>query len=69
MIDLPNHHFGFREAQAAVGQVHRVTMVIEKAFEEKKHCPVVYVDVSQAFDRVWHLGMLHKISSKLTAKI
>ena len=34
-IDLPTHQFGFRERHATVDQVHRVTAIMEKAFEEK----------------------------------
>jgi hypothetical protein len=38
-----------------------VTNIINKAQEDKKYCAAVFLDVSQAFDRVWHTGLLYKI--------
>ena len=46
-------------------QVHRVTRIIDQAFEEKKFCPAVFIDVSQAFDCVWQEGLLFKLSGIL----
>ena len=37
----------------------------EKAFDEKKYCTAVFLDVSQAFDRVWYEGLILKISKAL----
>jgi len=28
-----------------------------------RYCMAVFLDVSQAFDKVWHAGLLHKIKS------
>ena len=33
---LPDHQFGFQKSHSTIGQVHRITDVIEKAFEEKQ---------------------------------
>ena len=45
--------------------MHRVTQTIGRALEEKKFCTAVFLDVEKAFDRVWHEGLLHKISGLL----
>ncbi|KMQ85662.1 reverse transcriptase [Lasius niger] len=45
---LPNHQFGFRAKHSRIDQVHRITDMIEKAFEEKKVCIAVFLDVAQA---------------------
>jgi hypothetical protein len=37
-----------------------LTNIINKALEEEKYCAAVFLDVSQAFDRVWHSGLLYK---------
>jgi retron-type reverse transcriptase len=29
--------------------------------ENKAHCSVAFVDISQAFDKVWHTGSLYKL--------
>ncbi len=62
---IPDHQFGFRGKHAAIEQIHRVTNTIRTAFENKEYCPAVFLDVSEAFDRVWVQGLLHKISQYL----
>ena len=58
---IPSHQFGFREKHSTIDQVHRVSDTIEKALETKKVCSAVFLDVAQAFDKVWHEGLLHKL--------
>jgi hypothetical protein len=42
-----------------------VTNIINKALEDGKYCAAMFLDVSQAFDRVWHSGLLYKIKQFL----
>lgn len=58
---IPNHQFGFRSKHSTIEQVHRITTEIERALEEKKVCSAIFLDVAQAFDRVWHEGLLNKL--------
>jgi hypothetical protein len=44
-----------------VQQVHRITQVINKTFEYKQYSSGVFLDISQAFDKVWHPGRLYII--------
>ncbi|KAH8330080.1 hypothetical protein KR074_003056, partial [Drosophila pseudoananassae] len=46
-------------------QCHRVVQCILDAFETKKYCMAVMLDVKQAFDRVWHPGLLYKLKTGL----
>jgi hypothetical protein len=62
---MPSHQFGFRSKHSAIDQVHRITDIIEKSFEQKQVCSAIFLDVAQAFDRVWHDGLLHKLKSIL----
>ncbi|RZF44126.1 hypothetical protein LSTR_LSTR013198 [Laodelphax striatellus] len=62
---IPKHQFGFREKHTTIEQVHRITNVIEMALEEKKICSAVFLDVAQAFDKVWHKGLLSKLRTML----
>ncbi|KAF7278534.1 hypothetical protein GWI33_008238 [Rhynchophorus ferrugineus] len=39
---------------------HQITDVTEKAYENKKVCSAIFLDVAQAFDKVWHEGLVHK---------
>lgn len=58
---IPGHQFGFRQQHSTVEQVHRVCDKIRKTLEEKEYCSAVFLDIQQAFDRVWHKGLLYKI--------
>jgi len=65
---IPTHQFGFRNKHWTIDQVHRITTVIEKTLGEKKVCSTIFLDVAQAFDKVWHEGLLHKIEQLLPAE-
>lgn len=62
---IPDHQFGFRNQHSTIDQVHRITNVIEKALEEKQVCSAVFLDVAQAFDKVWHRGLIYKLKKML----
>ncbi|CAG5030612.1 unnamed protein product [Parnassius apollo] len=62
---LPGHQFGFRQRHGTIEQVHRLTDTIGYTLENKKYCSAVFLDISQAFDRVWHDGLLFKIKKQL----
>lgn len=62
---VPNHQFGFRSEHGTIEQIHRITSKIFKDLEEKKYCSAVFLDISQAFDRVWHTGLLYKTKQVL----
>lgn len=60
---IPIHQFGFRQKHGTIDQFHRLVNKILQSFEKKEYCSAVFLDISQAFDRVWHEGLLHKIKS------
>lgn len=62
---IPDHQFGFRTKHSTLDQVHRIVNKIENDFEEKRICSAVFLDISQAFDKVWHDGLLYKIKKIL----
>lgn len=45
---IPSHQFGFTDN-------------IKKTLEERRVCPAVFLNVPQAFDKVWHEGLIHKL--------
>jgi hypothetical protein len=57
---IPLHQFGFRKAHSTIQQCHRLTYIINKALDDQQYCSAVFLDVSQAFDEVWHQGLLLK---------
>ena len=60
---IPQHQFGFRKNHGTIEQVNRVTSEIREAIENKIVCNAVFLDVTQAFDKVWHKGLLKKLKS------
>lgn len=66
---IPNHQFGFREKHSTIEQVHRIVNTIHETFEKKQYCSAVFLDITQAFDKVWHEGILHKLKSMLPLNI
>jgi len=66
-ILLPSHQFRFRERHSTIHQVHRIVNEIAMSLEEKKYCNAVFLDISQAFDRIWHPGLLFKLKHTLTS--
>ena len=66
---IPDHQFGFREKHGTIEQVNRITGEIRKCFEQKKYCSAIFLDVAQAFDKVWHEGLIHKIKCLLPKNV
>jgi hypothetical protein len=44
-----------------VQKCHHITDFINKAMENQRYCIAAFLDVSHAFDKVWHPGLLFKI--------
>ena len=62
---IPTHQFGFRENHSTIQQCHRLVHGILTSLEEKKLCTAAFLDIQQAFDRVWHDGLLYKLKQLL----
>ncbi len=58
---IPPHQFGFRQRHSTSHQVQRIVEIITKGFEQRKHTTAAFLDVAQAFDKVWHDGLIHKV--------
>ncbi|KAL4092057.1 hypothetical protein QTP88_026630 [Uroleucon formosanum] len=55
-MSLPPKHTSPAEFQYTISKLPR-----KKSPEEKQYCTGAFLDVSQAFDRVWHAGLLFKL--------
>lgn len=62
---IPSHQFGFRQQHSTIEQIHRITHAIEDCIEKKEISTAVFLDVSKAFDGVWHKGLLYKLNKLL----
>ena len=62
---IPNTQFGFRSHHSTIHQINRITDTIASSLEKKQFCVAAFLDVAQAFDRVWHKGLLYKLKNLL----
>ncbi|KAK7871524.1 hypothetical protein R5R35_010330 [Gryllus longicercus] len=62
---IPDHQFGFRNCHSTIEQIHRIVDTINGALENKMYCSALFLDIAQAFDKVWHQGLLYKIKKCL----
>jgi len=58
---IPDHQFGLRQAHSTVQKCHRIKDVINKSMENQQYFTAAFLDVGQAFDKVWQPGLLFKI--------
>ena len=54
---------GFRAGQRTTDQLFRMTQKIIDGFQNKQHTTAVFVDLKQAYDRVWRKGLLLKMQT------
>ena len=54
---------GFRPGDSCSNQLLFLVNEIHKAFEDPKSLELraVFLDISKAFDKVWHEGLIHKL--------
>jgi hypothetical protein len=57
--------FVFREHHSTIQQTHRIVNKIAASLEEKQYCTAAFLDIAQAFDKVWHTELLYKLKNKL----
>ena len=62
---LKNDKFGFREGDSCISQLLSITHDIFTGFDANPPLDTrgVFLDISKAFDRVWHDGLIFKLKS------
>ena len=65
---LPRKQAGFRQGRSAVDQTVLLTQHIEDSFETKKKVGAVFVDLTAAYETVWHRGLTCKLLRLLPDK-
>ena len=55
--------YGFRSFQSTADLLTVVSDRIARAFNRSGATRAAALDISKAFDRVWHAGLLHKLKS------
>ena len=65
---LPKEQAGFRRGKSTVDQVVLLTQNIEDFFEAKKKAGAVFINLTAAYDTVWHCGLTCKLLRLLADK-
>ena len=60
---IHDHQFGFRPKCSALDALSLATQKWEDALDKGKEIRVVSLDISRAFDKVWHPGLIAKLKA------
>ena len=58
---LTNYQSGFRPKDSTVNQLLEIYRVIIENLDKGKDIKFIFCDISKAFDKVWHEGLLYKL--------
>ena len=58
---ISKHQFGFRPGDSPTSQLLYLVHTIHLALDEQKEVRSIFLDMSKAFDKVWHDGLLCKL--------
>lgn len=62
---IPEHQFGFRQGYLIIQQTHRITRNNSR-YRTKN---TMFTNVRQAFDKIWHVGLLYKIAQIIPSSL
>ena len=55
---LDNSQAGFRRGSRTEDQLYRLTQEVIDGFQAKKDTAAIFIDLQQAYDRIWRKGLL-----------
>jgi hypothetical protein len=53
---------GFRSGYSTADQLYRLYAATSRAVRGRKRLPAAFLDISRAFDKCWHHGLMYKLS-------
>ena len=59
---LSSKQSGFRPGDSCINQLLSITREIYQSFDNNLEVQGVFLDISKAFDKVWHKGLILKLS-------
>ena len=57
---ISSNQSGFRPGDSTIYQLLSITSTIYKKFEKYNETRAIFLDISKAFDKVWHDGVIFK---------
>ena len=58
---ISQHQSGFKPGDSCINQLLSITPEIYQSFDERPDASSVFLDISKAFDKVWHDGIIFKL--------
>ena len=58
---ITKNQSGFRPGDSTTNQLLGLVNEIHKSFESRHEVRAIFLDISKAFDKVWHQGLLFKL--------
>ena len=58
---ITEHQSGFRPGDSTINQLTSITHEIYSAFEQFDETRAIFLDISKAFDKTWHDGLIFKL--------
>ena len=58
---ISENQSGFKPGDSCVNQLLAITHEIFSSFDDNYEVRGVFPDISKAFDKVWHEGIIHKL--------
>ena len=57
------HQSGFQSGDSTTNQLAYLYHTFSEALDKKKDVRIIFCDISKAFDRVWHEGLIYKLKT------
>ena len=58
---ISQHQSGFKPGDSCINQLLSITHEIHQSFDDGLDVRSVFLDISQAFDKVWHDGLIFRL--------